>query len=252
MARLQTDELSIPARQLVPLLRDLRIEDARLDSLRRRLLVWDHRLGRESVEAGVYVAWENALRRLTYERMVRPVERSVLRSVSLRSVVGWLQAPPADFGAAPRVVRDSLLLHALTAAEADLRRRFGRDVSAWAYGRDGYHHALITHPLSAVVHDTLRARLEVGPLPRGGYGNTLNATGNGNNQTAGASMRVVVDVADWDTALATNTPGQGGDPAGAWYRNLFKDWSQDRFFPLLYSRPRVEAVAAERVLLIPR
>ena len=252
MARLQTDELSIPARQLVPLLRDLSISDVRLDSLRRRLLAWDHVLGRESVEAGVYVAWEAQLRRLTYEQMVRPVERPLMRTVSLRSVVGWLQAPPGDFGTAPLVARDSLLVRALAEAESVLRRRFGREVSAWAYGRDGYHRALILHPLSGAVNDTLRAQLDVGPLPRGGYGNTLNATGNGDNQTAGASFRMVVDVADWDMALATNSPGQGGDPAGPWYRDLFKDWSRDRFFPVFYSRSRVESVAAERVLLTPR
>lgn len=252
MARLQTDELAIPARQLVPLLRDIAIGEPRLDSLRRRLLAWDHVLGRESVEAGVYVAWESQLRRLTYERMVRPAERSAMRSVSLRSVVGWLQAPPGDFGAAPLAARDSLLVRALSEAEAGLRRRFGGDVNAWAYGREGYHHALVRHPLSAAVHDTIRARLEVGPLPRGGYGNTLNATGGGDNQTSGATFRMVVDVADWDMALATNSPGQGGDPSGPWYRDLFKDWSQDRFFPVFYSRPRVESVVAERVLLSPR
>ena len=252
MARLQTDELSIPARQLVPLLRDLVIGNARVDSLRRRLLAWDHVLGRESVEAGVYVAWETQLRRLTYEQMVRPAERALMRSVSLRSVIGWLQAPPGDFGAAPLAARDSLLLRALAEAEAGLRRRFGSDVSAWSYGRDGYHYALIRHPLSRAVNETLRAQLDVGPLSRGGYGNTLNATGNGDNQTAGASFRIVVDVSNWDMALATNSPGQGGDPTGPWYRDLFKDWSQDRFFPLFYSRPRVESVAAERVLLEPR
>ena len=251
MTRLQTDELSIPARQLVPLLRDLPIAEARVDSLRRRLLAWDHVLSRESVEAGVYVAWEQQLRRLTYERMVRPAERTAIRSVSLRNVVTWLHAPPADLGAHPTAARDSVLVQALREAEATLRRRFGPDVGGWAYGRDGYHHALIRHPLSAAVNEATRARLDVGPLPRGGYANTLNATGNTDNQTAGASFRLVVDLADWDAALGTNTPGQGGDPASPRYRDLFAEWARDRFFPVVYSRPRVESVATERVLLSP-
>jgi penicillin amidase len=252
MARLQTDELAIPARQLVPLLRDVPIADARLDSLRQRLLAWDHVLSRSSVEAGVYVAWEAALRRLVYEKMLAPSERTRLRSVSVRSVVGWLQVPPGEWGAAPLETRDSLLVQALREAERDLARRFGRDVSTWTYGRPGYRHALLQHPLSEAVHDSLRARFEVGPLPRGGYGLTLNAGGGSNNQTSGASFRLVVDVGNWDTAIATNTPGQSGDPASRWYRDLFRDWSQDRFFPLYYSRPRVESVAAERTMLTPR
>jgi penicillin amidase len=252
MARLQTDELAVPARQLVPLLRDVAIGDARLDSLRRRLLAWDHRLARESVAAGVYVAWELALRRLTYERVVRPAERTAMRSVSLRRVVTWLTVPPGEFGAQPMVERDSLLARALAEAEASLRRRFGADVNGWAYGREGYHHALIRHPLSSAVNATTRARLDVGPLPRGGYANTLNASGNTDNQTAGASFRLVVDLADWDLAIGTNTPGQGGEASGPWYRDLFADWSRDRFFPVMYSRARVESVAAERLVLEPR
>jgi len=102
-----------------------------------------------------------------------------------------------------------------------------------------------------VVHDSIRARLEVGPLPRGGSSYTLNATGTGDNQTAGASFRVVIDTFDWDRALATNTPGQSGDPSSPFYRNLVADWARDRFFPLVYSRARVEEAAAERVRLAP-
>jgi penicillin amidase len=101
------------------------------------------------------------------------------------------------------------------------------------------------------VNAEMQARLDVGPLPRGGYANTLNATGNTDNQAAGASFRLVVDLVDWDLAIGTNAPGQGGDPSSPWYRDLFADWSRDRFFPVVYSRPRVESVAAERVRLVP-
>ncbi len=251
MARLQTDEVSVAARQLVPLLRDVTPASARLDSLRRRLLAWDHTLSRESAAGGLYAAWEAALRRLTHRRMVRPSERAFVSAVSLHRAVTWLQGPPGELGPSPLAARDSLLLDALAAADSTLSRRFGRDADGWAWGREGHHHALIRHPLSAVVHDSLRARLEVGPLPRGGSSYTLNATGTGDNQTAGASFRIVVDVGDWDRALATNTPGQSGDPSSPFYRNLFDDWARDRFFPLAYSRARVEALAAERVRLQP-
>ena len=256
MTRLQTDELAVPARQLVPLLRDLPIADSRVDSLRQRLLAWDHVLARTSVPAGIYVAWETALRRLTYEAVVRPAERRFIRSVSLRNVVTWLHLPPGTLGAdarmAPMAARDSLLVRALVEAEASLRQRFGARVDGWAYGREGYHHALIRHVLSDAVDAQTRARLDVGPLPRGGYANTLNATGNAANQTAGASFRLVVDLADWDLALGTNSPGQSGDPTSPWYRDLFDAWARDRFFPVTYSRERVEAAAAARTLLSPR
>jgi penicillin amidase len=48
-----------------------------------------------------------------------------------------------------------------------------------------------------------------------------------------------------------NSPGQSGDPASPHYADLFADWAADRAFPLLYSRDRIEAVARQRLRLVP-
>jgi penicillin G amidase len=249
MMQLQTDELSLPARQLVPLLRELRAPTPRLDSLRVRLLAWDHVLDRESVEAGVYAEWESQLRAMVYRAVVRPAERSFVRSVPLRNVVRWLVIPPAEFGASPMAARDTMLLDALAAADAELRGRFGVRIDDWQYGRPGYKHALIRHPLSAAVDSVTRARLDVGPMPRGGYAVTVNATGNGDNQTSGASFRLIVDLADWDRAVGMNSPGQSGDPASPHYRDLFVPWSRDQFFPVVFSTSQVEQATESIVRL---
>jgi len=251
MMRLQTDEYSIPARQLVPLLRDLPLSRARSDSLRRRLLAWDRVLARESIDAGLYVAFEAQLRRIVYDRMVRPAERALVRSVPLRNVVKWIVAPPGAFGASPLAARDSLLVSALERADAEMTRRFGADPAAWVYGQPAYKHALIRHPLSQAVNDETRSLLDVGPLPRGGYAVTLNATGGGDNQTSGASFRIIVDLADWDLAVGTNTPGQSGDASSPHYRDLFESWANDRYFPVAYSRARVESLTETRLRLEP-
>lgn len=252
MMRLQTDELSVPARQLVPLLRTLTAQDARVERARRMLLGWDHVLDRESAAAGVYVEWEAQLRRMMWERTVPPTARGYIRGLALSRVIEWVVAPPGELGTSPLAVRDTLLLDALAAAVRQLSGRFGPDPSGWVYGRPGYKHALIRHPLSGAVSNDVRGRLEVGPAPRGGYANTPNATGSADNQTSGASFRIIVDLGDWDAAVGTNTPGQSGDPRSAHYRDLFADWAADRFFPVTYSRERVEAATSERLVLEPR
>src|SRR5690606_35874036 len=61
MMRLQHDELSIPARTLVPLLEHVEPTDAVARTARALLLAWDHVLDRASIEAGLYVAWERRL-----------------------------------------------------------------------------------------------------------------------------------------------------------------------------------------------
>ncbi len=251
MMRLQTDELSIPARQLVPLLAGLEDRDPGVERIRRRLLSWDYVLSKESVEAGIYVEWESRLRRAVWERMVPEPDRRYVRSLPLRKVVTWLLAPPGEFGPDPTAERDSILLSTLRAAVAELQGRFGSDVNRWRYGQLGYKHALIRHPLSSAVNQATRAKLDVGPLPRGGYGATVNSTGNSDNQTSGASFRIIVDTGDWDRAVGTNTPGQSGDPDSPHYRDLFRMWAENKFFPVFYSRSRVEAVTEERLILAP-
>lgn len=251
MMRLQTDELSIPARQLVPLLARVRDRDQLVEGARRMLLGWDFVLGRESVAAAIYVAWEAQLRRALWERMVPEAERGFVRTLSLRKTIYWLTVPPGELGEDPVAARDSLVLSALRVALQNLTGRFGTDTAAWRYGQPGYKHVLIRHPLGGAVTDSLRRLLEAGPLPRGGYAATVNATGNSDNQTSGASFRLIVDTGDWDRAVGTNTPGQSGDPSSPHYRDLFELWAGNGYFPVFFSRGRVEAAARERLSLEP-
>ncbi|MDA0328247.1 MAG: penicillin acylase family protein [Gemmatimonadetes bacterium] len=247
MMRLQTDELSLPARQLVPLLDDLsasgEAEEARL-----RLLDWDHVLDKRSVEAGIYVTWEAELRRVVRDALVPD---GVDLGLSLQKVIEALVIPPGSFGSDPLAARDHMLVGALETTVASLSQRFGPDPSGWELGRPGYHHAYLRHPLGTAVNAETRALFEVGPQARGGYGSTVNQTGNGANQTSGASFRIIVDTSDWDRAVGMNTPGQSGDVRSPFYRNLFERWANDEFHPVFYSRDRVEEVTARRIDLRP-
>ena len=251
MIRLQTDELSIPARTLVPLLRDREMDDPRVEAARRRLMGWDNVLAKESVEAGIYVAWESRIR-INLSAIKIPADlRPYIRSVPMRTQVDWLLSPGGAFGPDPLAGRDELLARSLAEAVEELTARFGPDPAGWVYGQEAYKHALLRHPLSGAVNEAWRERLEVGPAARGGYGLTLNQTGMGDNQTSGASFRIIVDTGDWDRTLGMNNPGQGGHPDHPHYADLFDLWAQDRFHPVFYSRAKVESVTGERLLLQP-
>jgi penicillin amidase len=251
MMRLQTDELSIPARTLVPLLSHLEVEGELADTARRLLLDWDYVMARESVSAGIYAAWERHLRRRLEAMMIPEPLRPHLRSLPMRKHLAWLLVPDGTFGPDPIAGRDALLETALLQAVGELTSRFGPDTRNWVYGQEGYKHVRLRHPLSGAVNEEWRRRLEVGPAPRGGYGLTLNQTGMGDNQTTGASFRIIVDTGDWDRAVGMNNPGQGGHPDHPHYADLFHLWAQDRFHPVFYSREKVESVTGERLLLQP-
>jgi penicillin amidase len=105
--------------------------------------------------------------------------------------------------------------------------------------------------LSAAVSEETRRKLDVGPAPRGGDDSTLNNTGSSDNQTSGATFRVILDVADWDNSVATNSPGQSGNPQSPHYRDLFQLWAKHQYFPLFFSREKIESVTENRYVLQP-
>ena len=172
-------------------------------------------------------------------------------NLSLRKVIETIVVPPGSLGADPMRARDDILMTSLADAVERLSGKLGGDMAGWQLGADGYHHAYLRHPLGTAVDATTRALLEAGPLPRGGYGSTVNQTGNGDNQTSGASFRIIVDTGNWDRAVGMNTPGQSGDTRSPFYRNLFERWANDEFHPVFYSRNLIEDATAVRFDLRP-
>jgi penicillin amidase len=204
-----------------------------------------------SVAAGIYEAWARRLNANVQRIVVPAPARPFFRSLSTKRLIDWLTQPAQMFGANPTAARDSLLMTSLDEAVAELTRRFGPSSDAWRWGQPAYHHATILHPLGAAVDSATRARLDVGPAARGGDAYTVGATGGSDNQTSGASFRIVTDAGDWEKTVGINNPGQSGNPDDAHYRDLFPLWSTDRYFAVPYARDRVEATSETRVVLIP-
>ncbi|MBK8877580.1 MAG: penicillin acylase family protein [Haliscomenobacter sp.] len=250
MAALQTDYLSIPARQLTLLLRNLHSTDPLTEQAIGLLTNWDCRLDKNSAAAGIYNAWERQLRANLSSRLI-PKEVSGYLSFQMKQVVDILALPSGHFGPDALKGRDDFLLQSLSEGVRDLEKRFGKDIRAWTYGQPGYKHVLIRHPLSNALNETLKKKFELGPLPRGGNGSTVNNTGNGDNQTHGPTFRLIADTGNWDHCLATNAPGQSGNPDHPHYRNLFEMWANDRYFPLFFSFEKIKSVTYAKLILHP-
>ena len=250
MVELQHDYFSIPARTLIPFFKELESDDFEVEQARQMLLDWDFVLGKESVEAGIYVAFERQLLDNIELLKVPEIAKSYV-SVGMKTAIDMLLAPDGDFGNDPIQGRDEFLLQTLSQGIQNLKQKLGPEFKDWVYGQEDYKHALIRHPLSPALNEELRDRLNVGPAPRGGNGFTLGNTGSGDNQTSGASFRIFVDTRDWDNTLGMNTPGQVGDPDSPLYDNLFELWANDKVFPAFYSREKIESVLFEKLDLIP-
>lgn len=250
---LQHDELALPARSLVPLLRGLK--PGRADTARaiESLLSWDLVMRKDAIGPTIYAAWERHLKLSVRDLLVPPEARRLVapRGLSTEKLIAWLTVPDGRFGDDPTAARDALLLRSLDRAIEELTRRLGPEQNAWVYGQSAMKHVLLSHPLSEAVGPELRARLDIGPLPRGGYGQTVNNTSDRDNQTDGASFRIIADTGDWDRSVGTNTPGQSGDPDSRHYRDLFEPWAEGKYFPVFFSRARIDSVAEMTSNLVP-
>lgn len=239
---LQTDYLSLPARQLVPLLRSQRYANELEERQRLLLLNWDLRLSPQSKEAAVYVLWEKQLTDSVSRLLIPAAARSLLRSLGINEVLHYLFSPGLT-----DQQRQSLIGSCFHLAVQDALKKLGQDPSHWQYGQAAFKHSQIRHVLNNVVNDSLKLLLNTPLLPRGGYSNTPGATGSLDNQSHGASFRLIVDLADWETSVFTNTPGQSGNPSSPFYKNLFESWAKDQYRKLYWKSP--EAVST--TMLIP-
>lgn len=250
MIQLQNNELSIPARSLVPLLRDLDIPNPVSRKGADRLLHWDFKLERDSVEAGLYEMFQRRLMDNARDAVVPQAARAYTGMPPMTRIIAWMQAPDGRFGADPVAGRNALLVASLDQATAELTKRLGPDMEKWTLG--SYHHAKILSPFSNAVTPELAAKYDVGPLPRGGDSYTITATGGGDNQLSGGSFKIVMDTENWDNSVGLNNPGQSGDINDPHYRDLFQLWAKGKYFPIFYSRMKVESVAEKTFTLTPK
>jgi penicillin amidase len=263
MMRLQNDNLSLPARALVPLLvgrytaldpslrHGSQATPSDTEGRARELLAsWNYSVDADSVAAGIYEMWQRRVMANVRNLMVPKEAQAFIGQLSMKRVIDWLDAPDGRFGPDPLRGRDELLARSLTEALAELTKKLGPDIDNWRWGQNAYHHATIVHPLAALVSPDLRAQMNVGPAPRGGDSFTVSATGSADNQTSGGSLKIIVDTENWDASVGLNNPGQSGDPANPHYRDLFEIWSRGRYFPIFFSRSKVESAAEQRLRLV--
>jgi penicillin amidase len=175
--------------------------------------------------------------------------RAAVGMPTMTRIIAWMEAPDGRFGADPIAGRDAVLVKSLTQAVKDLSDRLGPDMETWKLG--AYHYARILSPFSTAVRPDLAEKYDVGHAPRGGDSYTITATGGTDNQGAGGSFKIVMDTENWDNSVGLNNPGQSGDIDSPHYRDLYQLWSRGKYFPIFYSRDKVDSVAETRVTLSP-
>ncbi len=252
MQKLQRDVVSLPARQLVPLLNGVKPSTPGQKRAVDLLLAWDKVLDRDSAAAALYEYWVLKLTPKVYAPRIPA--GATFRQYDIQRVIAWLTKPDAAYGAssgARAQARNAMLLAALDEAVADLGKRLGDDMARWKWG--DIHTADFVHPLATT--DALKALFRVEPVRRGGDAYTVMAasspTETSANQVSGASFMFVLDVKNWDASRGLSVPGNSAQPLSPHYADLAPYWGEGKYFPLAFSREAVEANTKDRLVLQP-
>ncbi len=133
-----------------------------------------------------------------------------------------------------------------------LRLQHGDDSHAWGWGR--VRRLTLHHPLGRVP--ALAPLFNRGPFEWGGDGSTISQAGTtplrpGGNPTAIASLRVVIDVGEWEAARFCLPGGQSGNPLSPHYDDLLQLWLRGEGVPIAWSPEDVRGLARETLNLAP-
>lgn len=142
---------------------------------------------------------------------------------------------------------------ALAAVIETLREHYGNDPNQWAWGR--------IRPLTLRHSVGERAPLDrvfnLGPFAWGGDANTVGqASADPSDPTANpifiASLRMVVDVGNWDESRFVLPGGQSGNPLSPHYADLLSLWQRGEGVPIAWSPTKVDQASRTVLRLVPR
>jgi penicillin G amidase len=248
---IQQDVGSLPGLALAGLLKDLPLENAELEPYRRLLVEWDGRLTVDAKAGPLYAIWLRALQEAFHALQVPKEQLPGFGTLSGLPVMfeALAKADPRWFSPDAAAARDRLLRQTFALAVDRLKALPAPQRERWG----ALHTVTFRHPL-ATLDPALANAFNLDPVERPGDGYTPDNTRYDETyrQVDGATYRHLVDLADWDRALATSAPGQSGQPGSPHYADLLPLWAKGDYFPLAYTRQRVDEVTRHRLVLKPR
>ncbi len=258
---LQMDQESIPWREL----RDIVLAvNADTDEARQALdflKAWNGMVAADSPAAAVYELF-------TSDMMRRIVEAKAPRTAGWALGKGFTLLSPHSvlairrFGHMVRLIRNQPegwfkiswakeMADALGTAVKTLRKRCGNNTNNWAWG--SVRPLTIPHPFGGKA--PLDKIFNLGPFAWGGDTSTVGQAAvdlldPAANTIFMASLRMVLDVGNWDENRFSIPGGQSGNPLSIHYSDLLPFWQKGEGVHIAWSKEKIEQEAQSKLKLI--
>ncbi|MFX4293781.1 penicillin acylase family protein [Streptomyces bohaiensis] len=154
----------------------------------------------------------------------------------------------------PSENRDELLAKAMRDARWELTALLGKDISTWSWGRL-HQLELQNQTLGTEGPAPVRWLLNRGPWDLSGGKDAVDATGwnaaGGYDVTWVPSMRMIVNMADFDESQWINLAGASGHAYHRNYTDQTELWADGEFLPWAWSDDAVNEATTDTMALIP-
>lgn len=229
MAEIQKDTVSVHARELMGVLKadleEISAEEITLKRTIEGLIRWDGNCSADSIEASLFHLFHQQLLKnllvpdLGQELFLAYTEIMNQALVPTDRILRDPRSPWFDSRSRRTVVEKGL-----RDAQEELIRRLGADRRQWGWG--GIHPLTLHHPFDR--SKILAPIFSIGPLPSSGDAVTVNMGfyrhSNPFEHVVGPSLRMIIDLGDWERSRFILPSGQSGYCFSPHYRDQTELW----------------------------
>ncbi|WP_024754794.1 penicillin acylase family protein [Streptomyces exfoliatus] len=177
----------------------------------------------------------------------------VVRPLLKQEKSEWWTTPGNRLDSATET-RDQLLARAMKDARWELTAKLGKDISTWSWGRL-HQLTLKNQTLGTAGPGFVQQLLNRGPWNLGGGEAAVDATGwnaaGGYEVIWVPSMRMVVNVGDWDKSRWVNLTGASGHAFADHYTDQTDTWAKGELYDWAYGKAAVDASTKDTLILKP-
>ena len=263
ISELQGDARNLSAEEILPYVFDLPADSEVVEDAQQMLLTWSagdaaFQMNRDSAGAALYGAfWRNLLRTTFHDELPERYYPNgqgrwfvVVESLLADPTASWWD----DTTTTGVEDRDIILVRALSDAWAELEDELGRNPDNWRWG-DLHTAEFQNAPFGQSGIAPLEWIFNRGGFEVDGGRSIVNATGwspvDGYEVVTLPSMRMIVDMADFDRSLTIHTTGQSGHTFHPHYMDLAPLWANEELLPMHWTRDAVESDSTGILILRP-
>ena len=256
MARIQGNQQSAQAQELLPLLLQVTPEDSQQEQALEMLREWDGTISPDGAGPVIYEAWYKALHeKLLGDDLGGDLGKSMTenhRPTLVAAILRGEAGPWCDDVLTPQNEDcPAIAGEALKDALKGLTESQGKDMAKWRWG--DVHQTQFPHnPFSQV--DMLK-RFFHRSIETGGDNFTVDPSpyklGGDFSSNWVPSYRQIIDLSDWDNSRFMHTTGQSGNVLSSHYDDLIQSWRNVEYAPMLWSREKAQQQAKETLRLQP-